>query len=67
MLHERSTPASRASAAECSTSGVFLCPLLMSTIAPQSETTKPLKSHASRKCSLSSILFVQAGHPSMEL
>ena len=48
-------------------SAVFLWPWFTSTMAPQSETTKPLKPQASRRCSLSSILLVQAGQPSMEL
>src|ERR1035437_3606617 len=36
-------------------------------MAPQSETTKPLKPQASRRCSLRSILLVHAGNSSMEV
>jgi hypothetical protein len=67
MLQERSVPAWSASAAEWVMSAVFLWPWFTSTMAPQSETTKPLKPQASRRCSLSSILLVQAGNSSMEL
>ena len=42
-------------------SGVFLWPWFTSTIAPQSETTKPLKPHASRRCSLQQHLVGAGG------